>query len=302
MHNNNFDIIQISYDEPNAEKNFSVLKHWFPNALRVQNIKGFDQAHCHAASISSKDWIFVVDGDCEVKVDFFDDVMNFSEAIEPYLDQSQQTVLSWAAKNSVNGLIYGNGGIKLWPRSLLEKVNSHQKGGLDWVGEIDYQQMNNWYGYSVINASPYQAWRSGIREGTKFCMVKNQRVRFPHREIWHQNLTRLLIWCSVGTDQTHGEYAILGARMGAWLTLTNGWNPHVITDYDALFELWNGEYAFIRDGFFFEYQRDITANLRRYYDLPIVDLLPEQSRWVKGIYQNPKRDGVLKKWRDETIR
>jgi hypothetical protein len=44
-----YDIIFISYNEPNADENFARLKARFPYAHRVDGIKGIHQAHIAAA-------------------------------------------------------------------------------------------------------------------------------------------------------------------------------------------------------------------------------------------------------------
>jgi len=44
-----YDIIFISYNEPQADENFARLKARFPYAQRVQGIKGIHQAHIAAA-------------------------------------------------------------------------------------------------------------------------------------------------------------------------------------------------------------------------------------------------------------
>ena len=44
-----YDIIFISYNEPQADENFSRLKARFPYAQRVQGITGIHQAHIAAA-------------------------------------------------------------------------------------------------------------------------------------------------------------------------------------------------------------------------------------------------------------
>ena len=44
-----FDIIFISYKEPNADSNFKDLQSRFPIAQRVHGVKGIHQAHIEAA-------------------------------------------------------------------------------------------------------------------------------------------------------------------------------------------------------------------------------------------------------------
>lgn len=44
-----YDIVFISYNEPNAEKNWESLKQRFPSAKRVDGVKGIHEAHKKAA-------------------------------------------------------------------------------------------------------------------------------------------------------------------------------------------------------------------------------------------------------------
>ena len=39
------DVVYLSYDEPNAEKNWADLKSKAPRATRVHGVKGVDAAH-----------------------------------------------------------------------------------------------------------------------------------------------------------------------------------------------------------------------------------------------------------------
>ena len=47
---NSFDIVFLSYDEPNADKNYADLLNKAPWAKRVHGVKGFDAAHKAAAA------------------------------------------------------------------------------------------------------------------------------------------------------------------------------------------------------------------------------------------------------------
>ena len=35
-------------------------------------------------------------------------------------------IASWAGKNTVNGLVYGNGGIKCWPKQVVYGMQTHE--------------------------------------------------------------------------------------------------------------------------------------------------------------------------------
>ena len=44
-----YDIVFISYGEPNADNNWLILKDQFPMAKRVKDVEGIHQAHIAAA-------------------------------------------------------------------------------------------------------------------------------------------------------------------------------------------------------------------------------------------------------------
>ncbi len=67
----NFDIIFISYDEDNADKNWADLQKKCPWAKRVHGVYGSDAAHKAAAQLSSTDRFTTCDADTIVKPEFF---------------------------------------------------------------------------------------------------------------------------------------------------------------------------------------------------------------------------------------
>jgi hypothetical protein len=65
-----YDIVFISYNEPNADENFAKLIERFPRAKRVHGVKGIHQAHIAAAKLSTTPMFWVVDGDAIVEDNF----------------------------------------------------------------------------------------------------------------------------------------------------------------------------------------------------------------------------------------
>ena len=65
------DTIFISYDEPNAEKNYAELVKLVPWAKRVHGVKGSDNAHKAAANLSETDRFISVDADNIIDPIFF---------------------------------------------------------------------------------------------------------------------------------------------------------------------------------------------------------------------------------------
>jgi hypothetical protein len=125
----------------------------------------------------------------------------------------------------MNGLVYGNGGIKMWPKHVVEQMRTHEnaddpKAKVDFCWDIYYFQMNNIYCDVHNNASAYQAYRAGFREGVKLLLNGGVTVdpRRLKEQVHERNYKRFLVWSSVGADVENGVWAMFGTRLGAYLT------------------------------------------------------------------------------------
>ena len=98
------DFVYISYLEPNREENWADLKNKVPWAKRVDGVKGFDSAHKAAAELAETDFFISVDGDNILDESFLLQTLDWDKT-------NPKAVHRWRAKNNVNGLIYGNGGL-----------------------------------------------------------------------------------------------------------------------------------------------------------------------------------------------
>jgi hypothetical protein len=231
------DLIFISYDEPNADLNYADLLTKAPWAKRVHGVKGSDAAHKAAADLSETDWFITIDGDNIVNDKFFDLEIEDDPKIKAY---------GWCGRNSINGLRYGNGGIKIWRKQFVLDMRTHEaaesdRAQVDFCWEDGYRNFPVVYSESIINASPFQAWRAGFREGVKMTLLDG--VRVPPQElkerIWWHNIHRLRMWSTVGAHEENGKYAILGARMGTWMTNCTEWNYIDVRDFEILRDIYN---------------------------------------------------------------
>jgi hypothetical protein len=228
-----FDIVFLSYDEPNAEEHYADLCNKAPWAKRVHGVKGSDAAHKAAAELSETEWFVTVDADNIVDIKFFNyDVDTTQPKIKTF---------SWVGRNKLNGLKYGNGGLKLWRKDFVLDMKSHEasdndRAQVDFCWEDGYQQFPECFSDTVITGSPFQAWRAGFREGVK--MTLHDGVRVPPLEIkervWWHNIHRLRMWSTVGAHEENGIYAVLGARMGTWMTNCTDWNYVDVRDFELL--------------------------------------------------------------------
>lgn len=232
---NEFDVIYISYDEPNADRNYADLCSKIPWAKRVHGVKGSDAAHKAAANLAETNRFVTVDGDNVLTGNFLNQVIEVEDNFD--LDNC---VISWPSYNIINGLMYGNGGIKCWPKHIVLDMKTHEaapadnvKSQIDFCWDLDYLPLDRAYSEIHNNGSPLQAWRAGFREGVKMSLEQGQRVKHL-KDVWPGNYQRLGIWAMVGADVEHGMWSILGARQGCYLTHFTDWDFVNVRDFDYL--------------------------------------------------------------------
>jgi hypothetical protein len=194
-----YDVVFISYNEPNADNNYNNLLKKFPNAKRVHGVKGIHQAHIAAANLATTKMFYVVDGDAELAIDF-----NFNIHIPIFF---QDHVHVWRSRNPINGLVYGYGGIKLLPR---DKTINMDVSKTDMTTSISskFKAMPAVSNITAFNTDEFNTWKSAFRECTKLSS------KIIDRQKDDETAERLQIWCSVGKDKPFGEYAIAGALAG----------------------------------------------------------------------------------------
>ncbi len=237
------DVFYLSYDEPNKEEHWANIMMKFPYAKRVDGVKGFDNAHKECARQSETDRFITIDGDNIVDEKFFDLAIVFPDDTD-----LTNSVISWSAKNVVNGLVYGNGGIKCWPVDLVLEMQTHENAvdetkKVDFCWDLNYIQMNNVYSQVFNAGSPFQAFRAGYREGVKMSLDEGKTVPVEDfkKRIWPKNYERLLTWCNVGSDVENGVWACYGARLGCYdVNFVEDYLLENISSYDWFKEYFEG--------------------------------------------------------------
>jgi len=281
------DIVFLSYDEPNAEKNYADLVNKFPWAKRVHGVKGSDAAHKACAALSDTEYFVTVDADNIVDPKFLEVEIDLDT-----LGLTSENVFSWCGKVHVNGLMYGNGGLKLWTRSFVNSMRTHEnsdptdiKGKVEFCFDDRYYQFNENYSTSYTNATPFQAWRAGFREGVKMSLDQGAKVK-DLSKIWWQNYDRLLIWSTVGADVENGLWSILGAREGCYLTNCTDWDYSQVRNFEWLTEHWHSKSSIyeLKEKLEF-YKTELTTNC----NLEIADMNESSSKFFKRFYINTPR-------------
>ena len=286
------DIVYLSYDEPNAEANWAHLQNICPWAQRVHGIKGSDAAHKACADITTGTHMITVDGDNQINPKFFNQTWSFDSSWN--VDSS---VLSFSSLNVINGLTYGNGGIKIWPRHVVQAMQTHEavtsgSAAVDFCWHLDYVLMPGVWSTSWINHTPYQAWRAGFREGVKMALVNGVLIKNPAE--WRSSMAkvnwdRLMVWLQVGMDQQNAAWAIMGARQGLHRAMLTDWDHGQVQSFDHLDHIWQSEVQDLADpqGLI----RDLGVELRNRLGMAIEaePLTAAQSAWFKSVFHQPER-------------
>ncbi|CAB5214293.1 hypothetical protein UFOVP190_45 [uncultured Caudovirales phage] len=284
------DCIYLTYDEPKKEEFWIKIQNMVPWAKRVDGVKGSDAAHKAAAEASDTERFILIDGDNIPDPAFF----NLQLALD---SSNRDSVFRYRARNHINGLMYGNGGISCWTRDFIYNMKTHENSDGSAANDVEfcfypnYWAMNDCYSTTYPNATPFQAWRAGFREGVKMCLDRGAKPTLQEFEqrVNNRNYDHLCIWQSVGADVENGFWAIYGARLGTFMIMIENWNHRDVQDFDSLAQLWK---SFSNDGV--DQCRGVGDILRTRLGLPIVDMDPEESKFFKHHYKsNFKNQGPM---------
>lgn len=225
-----YEKVFISYQEPTADENYARILEKFPDCKRIHGVKGIHQAHIAAAKLCSTPMFWIIDGDAQLVDDF-----NFEYLIHPnFFDH----VHVWRSLNPINDLVYGYGGVKLFPRQLTINMDTSEP---DMTTSISskFKAMPDISNITAFNTDPFNTWRSAFRECTKLSS------KIIDRQKDDETNKRLDKWCTVGEDRPNGKYAIQGAKAGAVYGARNNGNIEAlkkINDFDWLKEQFNGNF------------------------------------------------------------
>ena len=221
-----YDIVFISYNEPTAEQNFDDLYNRYntvgvfgDRVKRVKNVKGIHNAHVEAAKLANTSYFFVVDGDAKIVKDF-----KFS-----YTTDEKDFVHVYRSINPVNDLVYGYGGVKLFPTNLTKNMDTTSTDMTTSISK-NLKIINEIANITAFNTDPFSTWKSAFRE----CAKLSSKVIDRQKE--DETNARLKTWTTVGHDRPFGEYALAGATAGMEFGLSNKSDISLINDFKWLKE------------------------------------------------------------------
>jgi len=278
------DCIYLTYDEPNKEETWVKIKNMVPWVQRVDGVKGSDAAHKAAADASTTDRFVLIDGDNIPDAKFFNLTLDIN-------DNDAVCVYRWRARNHINGLMYGNGGLSVWSKEFVYAMRTHEasdgtvENDVEFCFYPNYHAMHDCYSTTYPNGSAFQAWRAGFREGVKMCLNKGARPTLQEfkQRVHQRNLDHLTVWHNVGRDVDNGIWAIAGSRMGTYMTMiTPLWDYRTVQDFVALEELWET----VKDTNPELLAGRVAEDLATQLDLPMVTMLGPESKFFKQHYRS----------------
>lgn len=286
------DCIYLTYDEPQREEFWVKIKNMVPWAKRVDGVKGSDAAHKAAAQASDTARFILIDGDNLPDPSFFNQTLVLPN------EEYENAVFRWRARNNINGLMYGNGGLSSWTKEFVNNMQTHEHSDgraetqVEFCFDPLYWAMHDCFSTTYPNGDAFHAWRAGFREGVKMCLDRGRKptVEEFRNRVHQRNLDNLTIWHNVGTDVEYGEWAVAGARQGTYMTMLTNWDYKKVQDFDELAELWKT----VEAGQPRLLSNRLAEDLHQQLDLPMSILEKEQSVFFKHHYRsNWHNQGVM---------
>ncbi|WP_406358493.1 hypothetical protein [Streptomyces sp. NBC_00658] len=193
------DAVMLSYDEPLADHLHARLQNVLGiRVKRLHGVHGMRRAYRLAAEVVDSEQFLLADGDFAIDTGFS------LSAVTPLGDADAMRV--WRARNPVNGLEYGYGGLKLVRRSALRELGdtvdvlAALPGRTRFVADVA--------GTTRIDQSPFHAWKAGFREVAM--LSRGCEYGMDARD----GAARIAAWTRGGEGE-FAEFALSGARAGA---------------------------------------------------------------------------------------
>lgn len=206
-------------DELNAEENWQQLKTIAGEQARPFKSTGtIFESHKAIADICEEDRFYVVDGDCWIL-----DKFNFDRKV----DLPQKSVAVYRAKNPVNGLVYGHGGIKLFSKDCFS-AERLDKPDMTTTLADSYVKLNVLASEHRFNYSPFATWRTAFRESVKLSSGVNKNNDDQESQ------DRLDMWCEAGLESQYGYFSIVGAKQGVIFAKKHKNNLDKVNDFTWL--------------------------------------------------------------------
>jgi hypothetical protein len=192
------DVVFISYDEPDADRNWETLQARCARAQRVHGVAGMELALEAAANLSTTPWYYAVFAKTRLHEQF-----DFS-FVPDYMQQPKHYIFN--ALNSTNGLEYGHMGIVLYNCKGIQQINQEGDFGLDYTLSFPHESVPLLSCYGDFATTPYHAWRTAFRETAKLAYFETQQATV-------EGAYRLNRWLD-HAEGVNAEWCLKGAQDG----------------------------------------------------------------------------------------
>jgi hypothetical protein len=198
------DVIFISYDEPQADANWEIVKQQVPRAQRLHGVKGMERALEAAARMSKTDCFYAVFAKTKLHETFdFTFVPDYFQKPKHYI---------FDCINTMNGLRYGHMGVIMYNKNLILN-NIDKPFGLDYTMSWEHAVIPIVSCYGEFNSTAFQTWRTAFRE---CCKIPYYNAKNPSIEADY----RLYVW-QTQAEGKYAEWCLKGARDGVVFSLAN---------------------------------------------------------------------------------
>ena len=131
--------------------------------------------------------------------------------------------------NPINDLVYGYGGVKLFPTTLTIKMDTNTNDMTTSISK-KFKLINEISNITAFNTDPFNTWKSAFRECAKLSSKTIDRQKEEETN------ERLKTWTTVGHDRLYGKYALAGASAGMEFGLYRRNDLGLINNFDWLKE------------------------------------------------------------------
>jgi len=200
----------LNFDDPNVEENYRRSKEKIKDLQKISTNKTIKQSHHLCASMSFTDQFMVLDADCY----FLDSFNLYTDIYNEVKDQEK--VYIFRAKNPVNDLEYGHGGIKIFQKKYFNEESTVDFSTSFKDRIVSVKKTLNEHRF---NSSPFHAWRTAFRECVKLSsniILKHSDQLMSYEIKKQKEVTeyRLSTWCEKFNNVEFVDYVKLGALQG----------------------------------------------------------------------------------------
>lgn len=188
----------LTFDDPYATENFLRAKSFIPDLQQINTKMSIIDSHKMCGSLSLTNQFMVLDADAYLLDDF-----KMSEIYD--ITKDPNFVYIFSARNPVNDLEYGHGGVKIFQRKFFDD-REVVDFSTSFLGKI--RTVKKTLNIHRFNTSPFHSWRTAFRE----CVKLSSSTIINRNSL--DDEYRLTTWCEKFNDVEHVELIKLGATQG----------------------------------------------------------------------------------------